>query len=1005
MADEKDEEILLTVEVDEGAVEARLVELRKRSSELRAEKDLLRKANRDGSLSNEDYAKSLTKAQLSLNQTTKEIRENERVLDKNTQQQKAAAGSLNQMRAQVSLLYADYASLSKEERNNAEVGGVLQKKLGDLNKELKTEEGLVGDNRRTVGGYAEAIEGAISKNTNFVGTLSAIRSKLGEARDAIKEQVQGYKDTTAGMGTTQKASVALGLGLKAIGIGLLIQAVTALIGFLSKMDAGMDKVEQATAAVEAAFEAFIQTISPIGELIVDTFTHPLDSIVKFGNALLHPIDSLNNIASAGKEMAQNVSANMAKAARAAVDYTKAMQDSEDAQDGLIGLQAKVNKQVSIALLATKDRSKTERERIKLLDDAGKAEQDLSNRVLKIRQDELAALVEFQKSKATLQDADRKKLQEVTAAATNAETENLETQQKIQNRRSALLESEEAERKAAAEKAKTARKDAANERVADAEAQLIEAKQLGKNTLAIEESIIKLRAAAELVDAKGRKARMLIVAQSEAEVLKLRTDYVVKNQFETLQARKLGIDAELVLVQKGTLDELALRQQGLRLSATMEKNDILQTEKNLVLRAAKLKAVDAKLKADLKQNQTAFNAEQLAKQQELDSLRLSTDENLHEQTLANQRKYQAERINLEEQQALESLKLTELTEEQRVVKENAIRAKAIKDRKELDKQVSKDKSDRIKNEIDAQLAGTREGSKEEYKLKKKAVAAQLAADIESANGEESAIAKLKAEAKKTQKKLDKDYNDSVLTDIVNVTTASLTALSTLFTAQSQRALAQLDKEQQAALESAGTNADLRVAIEAKYQKQKEKLEKEAAEKQKKIASIQNIINTAVAVTKAFSEGGIIGPILAALALATGIAQQSVIDSQEFNDGGVYRSDGRGAYIQGPGTGKSDSINSKLSNGESVLTAKATDMFYSQLSAMNVLGGGRPFPGAGGEPVPQLSGFSMGGVQAVTDTDAIATAIITSLKGANFRVAVTDIHAVESDLIYAQAQGNI
>lgn len=49
---------------------------------------------------------------------------------------------------------------------------------------------------------------------------------------------------------------------------------------------------------------------------------------------------------------------------------------------------------------------------------------------------------------------------------------------------------------------------------------------------------------------------------------------------------------------------------------------------------------------------------------------------------------------------------------------------------------------------------------------------------------------------------------------------------------------------------------------------------------------------------------------------------------------------GGYVQGSGTGTSDSIPARLSNGESVMTAKATSMFSPILSAFNQLGGGVP-----------------------------------------------------------------
>ena len=49
---------------------------------------------------------------------------------------------------------------------------------------------------------------------------------------------------------------------------------------------------------------------------------------------------------------------------------------------------------------------------------------------------------------------------------------------------------------------------------------------------------------------------------------------------------------------------------------------------------------------------------------------------------------------------------------------------------------------------------------------------------------------------------------------------------------------------------------------------------------------------------------------------------------------------GGYVEGPGSGTSDSIPARLSNGESVMTAAATSMFSPMLSAFNQIGGGVP-----------------------------------------------------------------
>ena len=61
---------------------------------------------------------------------------------------------------------------------------------------------------------------------------------------------------------------------------------------------------------------------------------------------------------------------------------------------------------------------------------------------------------------------------------------------------------------------------------------------------------------------------------------------------------------------------------------------------------------------------------------------------------------------------------------------------------------------------------------------------------------------------------------------------------------------------------------------------------------------------------------------------------------------------GGYVQGSGTGTSDSIPARLSNGESVMTAKATSMFSPILSAFNQLGGGVPIVVSGNRAISAL-----------------------------------------------------
>lgn len=88
---------------------------------------------------------------------------------------------------------------------------------------------------------------------------------------------------------------------------------------------------------------------------------------------------------------------------------------------------------------------------------------------------------------------------------------------------------------------------------------------------------------------------------------------------------------------------------------------------------------------------------------------------------------------------------------------------------------------------------------------------------------------------------------------------------------------------------------------------------------------------------------------------------------------------GGYVSGPGTGTSDSIAARLSNGESVINARSTAMFGPLLSSLNQAGGGVAFnPAASG----QREGYEF-----------LAAAVAAGMKSVNLHVAVDEVTQVQ------------
>lgn len=110
--------------------------------------------------------------------------------------------------------------------------------------------------------------------------------------------------------------------------------------------------------------------------------------------------------------------------------------------------------------------------------------------------------------------------------------------------------------------------------------------------------------------------------------------------------------------------------------------------------------------------------------------------------------------------------------------------------------------------------------------------------------------------------------------------------------------------------------------------------------------QAIASMGAALSKAFSSSatvwdGIAGAVAAILTITTIISQIKSLNSTAAEEGAKYHY-ARGGLVTGPGTGTSDSIPARLSNGEAVMTARAVVDWGPVLSMMNVSSGGNAIP---------------------------------------------------------------
>lgn len=180
----------------------------------------------------------------------KEIAQNSKTIQDGIKYQKENTDSVLALRAQLSMMKQEYYSLSKAERENAEVGGALQKQINEVTDEVKAAEEGIQVYSRSVGNYEGAINSALGTNKGFIGQITAMQAQAkatGQTFGGVF--VQGVKS----VGSALKA-------LLANPIVLTLAAIVAVITALTKAIKGNEeqsrKLEVAMAPLNRALEFF-----------------------------------------------------------------------------------------------------------------------------------------------------------------------------------------------------------------------------------------------------------------------------------------------------------------------------------------------------------------------------------------------------------------------------------------------------------------------------------------------------------------------------------------------------------------------------------------------------------------------------------------------------------------------------------------------------------------------------------------------------------------------------
>ena len=384
-----------------------------------------------------------------------------------------------------------------------------------------------------------------------------------------------------------------------------------------------------------------------------------------------------------------------------------------------------------------------------------------------------------------------------------------------------------------------------------------------------------------------------------------------------------IDSRLSVVQKGSAEELSLKKQKIEEEMKLSLNNLKNDSKTGTLDATEkrdnakkeMDAAKAKLDSD---KANGADADTLAKDQEYYNSKVAAYQTMQEALTNITAQYEQERVDIEararqqkaqadleyakqqeaDRQQVFANRLTELQmegEQQTELQQNLntlgldVQTQNEQDQLEVQRQAAQEKLDFL------QQFQQQEGESEDEYTQRLADVGMTRLDVETQN----------TEAKKNLSDVNAQINQGEIKNeeakkkaFQSVGASMISMLDTL--GESNSAFAKMSKIITLAQIAIDTGKALSAGIAS-------------------ASSLPYPANLAAIATT-------VATVLANVATAI-----STVKSAKFAEGGK---------VVGPGTGTSDSINAQLSNGEYVMTAKATKMFEPMLAAMNAIGSGVP-----------------------------------------------------------------
>ena len=275
-------------------------EIAKLELEIKKNKDAIKALGKeydDRTISLQEYQSKLAELLIKQEEYKHSLSEEKQAFKAINKDLQSADGSYDQLNARLGQLRDKWRQLSEEERENADIGGVLKTEINNLDELLKGMDASVGNNQRNVGNYGLAV------------------SNLGSALKGLKNPMNW---TIAGL-------KGIGMQLTKLLAHPLVLVIAGIVAVVMKLVNAFKKNDEAMTELQSAFSAFKPILDIINkgfQFLVGVITKVISVYGKLARAIVSIIPSMKEYADIEEDIVRSTDKLQESQREYAVEHAK-----------------------------------------------------------------------------------------------------------------------------------------------------------------------------------------------------------------------------------------------------------------------------------------------------------------------------------------------------------------------------------------------------------------------------------------------------------------------------------------------------------------------------------------------------------------------------------------------------------------------------------------------------------------------------------------------------------